>query len=238
MPYIEYTDSETTFEGYLASDASTTARRPCILIAHAWDGLNAHWMSLADTYAQKGFVSFAIDVYGKGRRGPIDGDNSHLMNPLMADRRVLRSRLLAALSCAQQQACVLPDKLIIIGYCFGGLCALDLTRSAPPGLVGAVAVHTPFTPPNIGPQPRITASVLALHGWEDPFAPSSDVLSFASEMTAASADWQLHAYGHAKHGFTFVGADIPSFSIKYDANAHRRSTAAIDAFILEVLSRP
>jgi len=92
-----------------------------------------------------------------------------------------------------------------------------------------------FAPPNIEPQDPITASVLACHGWEDPIALPSDVLSFAAEMTAANADWQLPAYGHAKHAFTFVGADIPKFGIKYDENAHRRSTAAIDGFILEKL---
>src|SRR5215831_9947101 len=199
MPSIEYTDSETTFEGYLSFDSSSNARRPCMLIAHAWDGLNAHCVALANEYARKGFVAMAIDVYGKGCRGKVDGDNSQLMNPVMADRRLLRTRLTAALECAQRCEYVRADQTMIIGYCFGGVCALDLARAAPQGLIGAIAVHSSFSSPNIDPQLRITASILALHGWEDPMAPPSDVLAFASEMTAAGADWQLHAYGHAKH---------------------------------------
>ena len=238
MPHVEYTDGDTTFEGYLASHAARNEKRPCMLIAHAWDGPNAHWIALAEEYARKGFVALAIDVYGKGRRGKADGDNSDLMNPLMANRRLLRSRLLAALAYAQRNEYVRTDQVMAIGYCFGGVCALDLARAAPSGLIGAIAVHSSFPPPNIGPQPRITAKVLVLHGWEDPIAPPSDVLALASEMTEAGADWQLHAYGHAKHAFTFVGADIPKFGVKYDANAHRRSTIAIENFITEVLDRP
>ena len=237
MPHIDYSDSGTTFEGYIAFDPAATRKQPCMLIAHAWDGLNSHWIALADEYACKGFVAFAIDVYGKGVRGRVDGDNSHLMNPLMADRQLLRSRLLAALARAQRHENVDPQKIFVIGYCFGGVCSLDLARAAPAGLLGAITIHGAFTPPNIEPQPRITASSLACHGWEDPIAPPADVLSFASEMSAAGADWQLHGYGHAKHAFTFVGADIPQFGIKYDEKAHRRSMVAIDNFIEERLER-
>ena len=238
MPHIEYSDSDTTFEGYIAYDSAATLKRPCILIAHAWDGLNAHWMAAADDYARKGFVGFALDVYGKGIRGQIAGDNSKLMNPLMANRGLLRTRLLAALHCVQRHAAVDANRIFIIGYCFGGVCSLDLARATPPGLIGAITVHGAFAPPMIGPQRPITASILACHGWDDPIAPPSDVLAFAAEMTAAGADWQLHAYGHAKHAFTFVGADIPEFGIKYDEKAHWRATAAIDHFVAEKLGAP
>ena len=66
------------------------------MVAHAWDGPNDHFNSLVDDFSKKGFVGFAIDVYGKGKRGKIDGDNSHLMNPFLEDRSLLRKRLLAA----------------------------------------------------------------------------------------------------------------------------------------------
>lgn len=64
------------------------------MIAHSWDGPNDHFNSLDDDFSKKGFVGFAIDVYGKGRK--IDGDNSPLMNPFLEDRAFLRKRLLAA----------------------------------------------------------------------------------------------------------------------------------------------
>jgi dienelactone hydrolase len=75
MSAYEYSDGNTLFEGYLAIDQNQKTKRPCVMIAHAWDGLNDHFNALADNFAQKGFVGFAIDVYGKGNRGKIDGDN-------------------------------------------------------------------------------------------------------------------------------------------------------------------
>ena len=40
-------------------------------------------------------------------RGKVDGDNSHLMNPLLADHALLRKRLLAAFTVAQAHPLVL-----------------------------------------------------------------------------------------------------------------------------------
>jgi dienelactone hydrolase len=84
----------------------------------------------------------------------------------------------------------------------------------------------------------VTASVLVLHGWEDPMAPPADVLAVTKEMTDAGADWCLHAYGHALHAFTFEGASMPERGIAYDAAAARRSWSALQGFLAEILGPP
>jgi dienelactone hydrolase len=87
--------------------------------------------------------------------------------------------------CAVVSTPHIPQKdQIVIGHCFGGLCALDLARASPPGLKAAVSFHGPLTPPNIAEQLSIKANILILHGCEDPFAPSSDVFAIAKELTA------------------------------------------------------
>ena len=187
----------------------------------------------ADRIAALGFVCFAMDVYGKGLRGDELGDNSNLMNPLMADRGLLHRRLLAGLSTAVRQLRVDASRIAAVGYCFGGLCALDLARAAPPELRAVISVHGGLQPPQIGPQTPISASILLLHGWEDPVVPVADVLAIATELTDAGADWQLHAYGHARHAFTFMGANFPERGIVYDAKADRRSWHAMKAFLAE-----
>jgi dienelactone hydrolase len=123
-----------------------------------------------------------------------------------------------------------------MGYCFGGLCALDLARAAPSGLLGAVSFHGLLKAPGITPQAPVTAKVLVLHGWSDPMAPPADVEAFGTEFTAAGADWQLHAYGHTLHAFTVEGANAPQNGMAYNANAARRSWASMKAFFEEVFS--
>ena len=53
-------------------------------------------------------------------------------------------------------------------------------------------------------------------------------------MTKAEADFQIHCYGHAKHAFTFVGADIPEFGVRYNEKAHRRSEISIKNLLEEI----
>jgi dienelactone hydrolase len=231
---LEYTDGIDTYEGYAVVAAGRSGPGPALLIAHDWAGLHEGIKRIAERLATLGYTTLALDVYGKGRRGSPGADNSALMMPVVSDRPRLRERLLAGLGAVRSLPGVDPDRIGILGYCFGGLCALDLARAAPPGLLGAVSFHGLLKAPGIEPQPRITAKTLVLHGWSDPMAPPTDVEAFGREFTAAGADWQLHAYGHAVHAFTVEGANAPENGMAYQPAAARRSWAAMCAFFAEV----
>lgn len=231
--FQDYRDDDDVCEAYVAT--SGQAPRPTVLIAHQWAGQSDHERATADRLAALGFTGIAIDVYGRGRRGDASADNSALMQPWMQDRAALRRRLLAAVAFAKELDSVDASRIAVIGYCFGGLCALDVARSATADVRGAISLHGIFARPDIGAQPPIVASVLVLHGWEDPLAPPSDVEGLARELTDAGADWQLHAYGHAMHAFTGRHADSPERGLKYDAKADARSWATMIGFLKEIL---
>lgn len=233
---FDYWAGATRLEGTLARPAHGSEPRPGVLLCHDWSGFNAGMRRQAEQLARAGYVCVGLDVYGKGVRGDEAGDNSRLMNPLLADRALLRERLLAGHAMASHLADVDATRLAAVGFCFGGLCALDLARAAPAGLRAVVSVHGVYTPPRLGPQPPIAASVLLLHGWEDPVGPLADVVALADELTAAQADWQLHAYGHARHAFTFDGAHAPERGIAHHPLAQRRAMAAMHAFLRERLA--
>lgn len=233
--FVDYSDGETNFEGYVVHPDGLGAY-PGILIAHDWSGLNQGTRARAEQVAALGYTAFALDAYGKGVRGDEQGDNTALMSPLLADRALLRRRLLAGLEAAKTHDAVDTNRIGAMGYCFGGLCVLDLARAAAPGLKGVVSFHGIFQPPALGKQEKISAKVLILHGWDDPMAKPDSVVGVAKELTDAGADWQIHAYGHAMHAFTFEGADFPERGIRYDANADRRSWAAMQSFFKEAFA--
>jgi dienelactone hydrolase len=234
MAAFTYFDGDTECEGYIALP-SGAGPYPCVLIAHNWAGQTAADNEAADRLAAAGYIGIAIDVYGKGVRGVLLGDNSHLMNPWMADRAALLRRLQAAITAAAAHPAVDAHRIAIMGYCFGGLCALDVARSGDARVKGAISFHGVYVPPDIGPQGPISASVLVLHGWEDPMCPPDATVALAKELTAAGADWQIHAYGHAYHAFTAKGAANKEGGVHYDEKADRRSWQALLNFLGEVL---
>lgn len=232
--YIDYQDDAVTCEAYVAlPEAAGT--HPAVLVAHQWSGQSDHERATADRLAALGYVGIAIDVYGKGKRGvPGETDHSALLGPWFADRAALCQRLMAAVTFAQGLEAVSPSRVAIMGYCFGGLCALDVARVGNADVKGAISLHGILAPPNIGPQGEIATKVLMCHGWEDPMAKPADVEAVAKELTEAKADWQLHAYGHAMHAFTAKHANDAAGGKLYDANADRRSWVATVAFLEEV----
>lgn len=232
--YLDYYDDSTCCKAYLAYDKSSAQKRPSVLIAHAWAGQSDFERSKADELAKMGYVGFALDNYGQGKCGNSMEENAKLMQPFLDDRQMLLKRLLAGVSAAEKHGAVDSSRIAAIGYCFGGLCVLDIARSADKRVKGVVSFHGLFTPPSIGKQEKITASVLALHGYADPMAKPDALLALGKEMDAAGADWQVHAYGGVVHAFTNPEADMPGHGVIYDAKADRRSWIAMSNFLSEI----
>lgn len=217
---------------YVARPAGT-GPHPTVLIAPTVRGPTPLEHCKADELAAQGYLAIVIDHYGSDQRDL--GERAFaLMNGLLADRARLRRQLLDTLAFARGLDGVDPARIALIGYCFGGLCALDMARTGTDGVRGVVAIHGVFQPPNLGPQPPIAAKILVLHGWDDPLAPPDSVLALTRELTDAGADWQLHAYGHTVHGFTNPEANTAG-RLVYSATANARANLALAGFLHEVL---
>lgn len=229
-----YESEGAEFDLYIAHPATDSGPRPAILVAPAWDGLNEPIEEITQRVAELGYMAVAVDVYGKGIRGEINGDNSHLMNPLLEDRSTLRNRLLASIAAVKAMEYVDDSRLGAIGYCFGGLCVLDLARAVPDNLRGVVSFHGGLTGSDLPGSKPILASVLIEHGWDDPVVPPDDYLAFSNEMGQRNTDWQAHIHGGAVHAFTFKGANMPDNGIQYHEAAARRSWRSMCSFFDEI----
>ncbi len=230
---IDYQDGDAVLEGRLAWDDRIPGPRPGVLVAHAWRGRSDFEDGKADSLAGLGYTAFAIDLYGKGVRGSSPEENAVLMQPFLDDRAMLQTRLLVSLATLRQQPEADAGKTAAIGFCFGGLCVLDIARTGE-DLAGVISIHGLFGAPGNTSGNTIKAKVLALHGWDDPMATPDNVNSLAAELSSMGADWQLHAYGNTMHAFTNPAANDPQMGTVYDAAADRRSWQAMTNFLEEV----
>ncbi len=229
---IDYEHGGTALEGVLALDDAAAGPRPAVLVAHAWAGRSDFEVEAAKKLAGLGYAGFALDLYGKGVLGSSTQENQKLMTPFMEDRAMLQARLLHAVDLVKGLDEVDAGKVAAIGYCFGGLCVLDIARAGG-DVRGVASFHGLFAAPGNTAGNRIAAKVVAYHGWDDPMAKPEDAVALANELTEAGADWQLHAYGGTMHAFTNPEANDPDFGTVYNATAAERSWASLVEFLKE-----
>lgn len=230
---VQYQDQDTLLEGFLAYQDEV--KKPAVLICHDWSGCNDFARHKAQKIAELGYVGFAIDMYGKGKCGKTKDEKAALMAPFMSDRKFLLQRIRAGLAALKNLPMVNTAKISAMGFCFGGLCILDLARSGE-AISGAISFHGLLNAPEDQKNSTIKAKILALHGYDDPMAQSTQVIEFANEMTAAKADWQIHLYGHTMHAFTNPDANDHAFGTVYNAQAEQRSWEALRGFLCEIFA--
>ena len=226
---IESTHDGLLLESFVAS-APGAGPRPAVLLFPNFLGLDPVDDENAGRLVALGYTAFGCDLYGKGNRPANREEAAGFMLPLRENRPILQARMNHLLEVALQQPEVDSGQVAAIGFCFGGLCVLDLARTGA-DLKGVASFHGLFTPPPNIPAPKIGARVAVYHGWQDALVPPDDVTALAQELTAAGCDWQIHCYGGAVHGFTH--ARPPEEGIPFNALADKRSWRAVEDFLKE-----
>jgi len=223
-----------TFEGVVAWDDAVAEPRPGVLVSHNWMGQDDFDVGKARALAELGYVGFAIDMFGQGRRATNTDEAMALAGELGSDRAVLQARINRALELLREQDEVDASRTAAIGFCLGGKCVLDLARSGA-DVDGVVSFHGVFDAPPF-PNRKITAKVLVLHGFDDPLATPEQTVALGHELTEAGADWQIHIYGNTSHAFTDPHADNPEFGLRYKESADKRSWRMMRDFLEELWS--
>lgn len=231
---IVYRDGEARLHGWLAVDADRAERRPGILVVHGGAGVDDHARGRARRFAEAGFAAFVCDMYGEGVTGNRER-TLHQIGALRNDRTALARRVQSAIEILASRPEV-DDSIAAVGYCFGGMVALEYARSGAP-ISGVVSVHGSLDTANPAAPSSIRARILVCHGALDPHVPMSQVTAFAEEMKIAAADYQVMIYGTAMHGFTHETATGQQPGVLYDARTDARSTIAIRNFLAELFEK-
>jgi dienelactone hydrolase len=105
-------------------------------------------------------------------------------------------------------------------------------------LGGVVSFHGNLPLPTPKEARNIRASVLVLHGAEDPYVKPGELADFHKLMSDGKADWQLVEYGGVVHGYTnprYKDSGMPG--VAYDRRAENRAWQAMRDFLRERLGR-
>lgn len=237
---MNYSSKEANFTGFLVYDDKDTKKRPVVMIAHAWRGLDDFARQKALELAKLGVLAFCIDLYGNGQTAADDKEAASLMTPLFINRPLLQERLLAAFNFIKEHPLADQTRIAAIGFCFGGLSVIELLRTGVP-IKGVVSFHgllgDSFNGLKANPGKRnqkMSGSLLVLHGFDDPLVTSQDISDLEKEMTDHGADWQINIYGNTAHAFMVEGMQKPKQGLVYHPKTAKRAWQSLINFFNEI----
>jgi len=231
---VAYQDGTQNLNGYAISPAKTNKDKPGILILPAWKGIDAHAKDSAEKLSKLGYYAFVADIYGEGHYPKNNSEAGERAGFYKTNRNQYQQRIRLALKKLIEFGAN-PDKIVVIGYCFGGTGALEAARAEMP-VKGVVSFHGGLAKGDAKPTQNIISKVLVCHGADDPYESAEEINGFQKEMRDAHADWQMIYYANAVHAFTDVDAgNDNSKGAAYNEKADKRSWEHLLIFLKEVL---
>jgi dienelactone hydrolase len=209
----------------------TQGPHPAVMVMHNGLGLNERMVEIARLLAQRGYAAVATDMYGGGDRRNDPAAAGRAMVDLLDARERLRARAIAWYEQIKARPDIDPQRIAAIGYCFGGLCVLELARSGV-DVKAVVSYHGLLTTSMPAKPGDVRGQVAIYAGGNDPYAPAEDIEAVRQELTAAGVSFQLMVFSQACHGFTDPDAGkMGRDGIEYHAIADRVSWAGTMALL-------
>ena len=230
---VDYYDDLIECKGYLEIPESTHPV-PLVLVAHTWKGRTDFEDQKVTALNDLGYAALSIDIYGGGVNGQSVEENRALIEPFVNNRELFRQRLISAVEFGKTLEGIDSSKIALIGFCFGGLAAIELARSGY-DLSGCISFHGLLNQSD-APFKKVNTKLLVLHGDKDPMVSSDQILALQAEMTESDADWQFISYGNTYHAFTNPAANDLEMGTVYNHDSDMRSWTAMSNFLEEIFS--
>lgn len=231
---VEYKIGETTYKSNLVLPKKLNGKKlPVVVLFPDWMGSGEFLLNKAKEISNLGYAAFTVDVYGDGKIAKDWSEAAKLAGTLKEGRRdELRKRVKAGIDNVKLQKDVDTNRVVAIGFCFGGTAVLEHARTGE-SLAGVVSFHGNLDTQN--PGTKFNTKLLVLHGAIDPFVKKEEIDKFKEELNKSQADYQWIEYSGAVHSFTNKNAGMDSSKgAAYNEAADKRSWKHFQDFLGEV----
>ncbi len=230
---VSYNDENQKLEGLVSVPEKKIANGNAVLLLPAWMGIDNNAKENAAELAKLGYLTFVADIYGVDKRPTNPSEAGKLAGYYKTNIKEYQKRIQLALNELIKQGAN-PDKIAVIGYCFGGTGAIEAARTNM-NVRGVVSFHGGLGRDASRTIEPIKTKVLVLHGADDFYVPETEIKAFQDEMRTAKADWQMVYYANSVHAFTHKDAgNDNSKGAAYNEKAAMRSWEAMKVFFEEI----
>lgn len=258
---VTFSFQDNNYLGHLVAPPAELGPRPLVLVVHNYQGLKFFDVDVAEYLARVGYVGLAVDMYGDtvppadrvwpDNPADIEAFQQGCFRGMVSvdhDHGFFRGLLQRWLEAGKAQACVDCGLApAVIGYCFGGVAAIECVRGGL-DVAAAVSFHgllqtgednspEPYgvtRPPLVSAANDYNTNTLLVieNGAHDHLVSAEDKDRFTQEMDSAGVDWVFHDYARTPHGFALPPTIGPPGHLHEASD--RRSTLSMLSVLREV----
>lgn len=183
-------------KGHLAKPEGGSPH-PAVIVIQEWWGLDAQTKSIADRFAQEGYLAFAPDLYHGELAQLGDGDTAMRLVQKYGPNA---HQDLASIFDALESHPECNGKIGSVGFCFGGRMALLLSAMRP---LNAVCTFYGGGMQTVFDQLRtnLKAPVLGFFGDADVSIPAGTIEEFDSLLDQVDVEHEVITYPNSGHAF-------------------------------------
>lgn len=185
----------TPIRAWVAKPA-TPGPHPAVIMIHEFYGLRPDMVGKAEALAEEGYVVIAPHVYRSGTTGWIP---SAIYKVITADTVQIDRDLDAVFQWLSTQPEVQPDRVAIMGFCFGGGTSMRYSLSNNQLAATAVFYGQPITDP--AKLKALSGPFLGIFGGADTSIPLVDVQALESGLNEAGIPNEITIYEGQPHAF-------------------------------------
>ncbi|MDR9390694.1 MAG: dienelactone hydrolase family protein [Trueperaceae bacterium] len=169
---------------------------PAVVMIHEFWGLRADVTGKADALAERGYVVVAPDTF---RGVSVDLVPSAIWNVVATPAAAIDRDLRVVVDALAADPSVDPERIVVMGFCYGGGAALRYALSDDRLAGTGVFYGTPIDDP--ARLARLPGPVLGIFGEEDAQIPPREVAAFDAALDEAGVPHAIRSWPGVGHAF-------------------------------------
>ena len=173
---------------------------PAVIMIHENKGLNDNIKNMANLLARNGYVVLAVDLFN----GEVTTDrnrSSELTQQVRDNQGIAIANLKSAVKYAASLPNVNADKIVSLGWCFGGAQSLQLALNSQDHPLAATIIYYGRLLTDKAILSDIKWPVLGIFGDQDSSIPVDTVKAFESALNSDGITNEIYIYKGVGHAF-------------------------------------
>lgn len=183
-----------------SSNINKNDRLPAVIMIHENKGLNDNIKNMANLLARNGYVVLAVDLF-KGEVTTDRNRSSELTQYVRDNQDIATANLKSAVKYVSSLPNVNAEKIVSLGWCFGGAQSLQLALNSQDHPLAATIIYYGRLVTDNATLANIKWPVLGIFGDQDRSIQVDTVKAFESALNSIGIPNEIYIYKGVGHAF-------------------------------------